>query len=349
VRLLKWLFGIALIFFTLAMVAHHWLRIGLLAFIASGVALIALSKIMGDATEQLSHRVGQNIAGFVNVTLGNLAELIVVYILISQGMIDLVQANIVGSIFGNLLFVMGLSVLVGCWRHGTLPLNPFIVTLHISQLFLVGLALFLPTIVNAHLPEASQQAVSNRLAVLLVVVYIGSFFLFLKDKRLEKVKAMAAQLDQDWPLTLSLPALSIAAVATFFMGETLVAELEAFSIQFDLSRSFIGFIILPFLTNIAEHFSAIQSAWKNMPELSLAVAVGSATQVGMVVAPMAVVFGILTGHPMTLQFSQIPFAILMASFIAAYIVLRDNQWNLTEGLMLLASYSAMVITFWYIQ
>ena len=131
------------------------------------------------------------------------------------------------------------------------------------------------------------------------------------------------------------------------MSELLVGEIEPVATTLGWSPMFVGFIILPLLGNIAEHQVAVRAAWQNRPELSLAIAVGSASQVGMIVAPCAVLFGLLLGQPVTLYFAALPLGALLVSLAGGYLVLRDNQWNVNEGIMLVALYAAMVMAFWF--
>src|SRR3989344_1129082 len=156
-------------------------------FCASALALIILSKLMGDATEQLTEHIGQGLAGFFNVTLSNLAELIIIFVAVRSNMIELVQAGIVGSMIGNLLLVMGLSIYVGCRKNGSLSFNPQLGTLLINQLFLVSVTLLLPTLFADRIPANRQGTFSYLLAAMLVGAYIYYYCLSLSDKRFEKV------------------------------------------------------------------------------------------------------------------------------------------------------------------
>lgn len=333
----------AVIFHTFA---HHAVTV----FISSAIALILLSKIMGDATESLSTHVGERSAGLVNVTLSNLAELIIIYVAISNNHIELAQAGIVGSIIGNLLLVMGFSIYVGCKRNCTLTFNHNVAVLFTNQLFLVGATLMLPTLFNDHIPAHRHGTLSNLLAVMLALSYVYFYRLSFTDKRFREVRQQAVEHARDgWGLPKSLLVLLGCGVGAFWMSELLVGEVELVSHQLNLSTMFIGFIILPLLGNIAEHFVAVVAARKGMTELSLSIAIGSASQVGMIVAPCAVLFGILTGNPFLLHFPNMPLAALILSLAASYLVLQDNQWNINEGIMLLAFYGSIALAFAFTQ
>src|SRR3989338_5422496 len=167
------LFGVgAAIAIAVAFLSHHVFHNPSLTFAASALALIGLSKLLGDATESLSYYVGENFAGFVNVSLSNLAELIIIFAAVRSNLIGLVQAGIVGSIVGNLLLVMGMSIYFGCRKHGTLTYSSETASLFINQFFLVAVTLMLPTLFNSGIPEARHQVFSYVLSAMLVAAYL---------------------------------------------------------------------------------------------------------------------------------------------------------------------------------
>ena len=296
-RTIRLLFFVAFAAMAAAFIGRYLIGRPFVTFCASALALIILSKLMGDATEQLTEHIGQGLAGFFNVTLSNLAELIIIFVAVRSNMIELVQAGIVGSMIGNLLLVMGLSIYVGCRKNGSLSFNPQLGTLLINQLFLVSVTLLLPTLFADRIPANRQGTFSYLLAAMLV--------------------------------------------------ELLVGEVEHVARVLELSPAFIGFIIVPLLGNIAEHMVGVVAAYKKMTELSLTMSVGSASQVGMVVAPCAVLFGYLTGNPITLNFTGLPIQLLVISIVGAIVVLRDSEWHKSEGVMMIALYAVIVIAFMF--
>ncbi len=321
----------------------HLLGFSLTTFLVSAISLICISKILGDATEQLSLYVGQNTAGLVNVTLGNLAELIIIFVAVRSNLIELVRGGIVGSIIGNLLLVMGCSIYFGCRKHKKLKFNADTADLFINQLFLVAAALFLPTLFNDKIPENNQQTLTNVLALMLFGAYIYHYLISATDERFNPIEEQVHKIEKKLSLSTSLVVLAGTAIGAFFMSELLVGEVEHIAGYAGVSQTFIGFIILPLLGNIAEHAVAVVAATKKMTELSLSIAVGSASQVGMVVAPCAVLFGVLTGHQITFDFGALPLDLLAITFIAAFLVLRDGEWYINEGVMLIQLYLAIVL------
>lgn len=316
-------------------------------FISSAAALVILSKFLGDATEALSHHVGEQLAGLLNVTLSNLAEIIIIFVAIRAGLIELVQASIVGSIIGNLLLVLGLSIYLGCKKHGTMEFSHDTAILFINQLFLVSGTLMLPTIFGERIPAERQQTLSYWLAGMLVIAYVYFYRLSLVDKRFRVITKQVDQLNLHWSRRSALTVLATCAAGAFFMSELLVNEVDAVGLHFGISKFFMGFVLVPFLGNIAERSVAIMAAKKRLTELSLSVSIGSAAQVAMIIAPAAVLFGALCGNPVTLHFADLPLAALVMSSVLAFVVLHDGKWNINEGAMLIAFYGALVLCFFF--
>lgn len=330
----------------IALFSNYLLAYPLGTFISSACSLVILAKFMGDATEHLAFHVGERFAGLVNVSLGNLAEIIIIFTAVRSGMVDLVKAGIVGSVVGNVLLVMGLSIIIGCRKNHVIKLNASTVTLYINQLFLVGAILILPSIFSEDTPNNYKLIQSYWLAAVLAGAYIFYSVVFSQDERMKSVHAQAhKKIFNGWTLKNSIITLVATSVAAFFMSELLIGDVEVLVEDYKLSNAMLGFMLIPLLGNVAEHFVAVTAAWKGLGELSLSVAVGSASQVGMVVAPAAVLFGAIYGTPLTLDFSGLPFQLLLISLVATFIVLRDNQWRTSEGIMLIVCYLAIMLCF----
>src|SRR5262245_27158916 len=137
-----------LIFIPLAFLARFWgpLHNDVLIFIFSGLAIIPLASWMGKATEHLAAHLGQGIGGLLNATFGNAAELIIALLALSQGLISVVKASTTGSIIGNLLLVLGLSITAGGVKYEHQKFNRTAVRAGTTSLLLAAIALFTPTI-----------------------------------------------------------------------------------------------------------------------------------------------------------------------------------------------------------
>ena len=346
---MKLLIGVLGVAVGVAYLGEYGFNIPIMAFLPSAAALVILSMIIGEATEQLSTHIGQRMAGLINVTLSNLAELIIIYTAISANEIELAKAGIAGSIVGNLLLVKGSSIIVGCLRHKTLSFDPNVATLYINQLFLVGSTLFLPTMFSTSIPVHLHGKLSGWLAAMLFGAYVFYIFISRRDERYQPVHEQSKSVVHHWHPAVSVAVLIGSTAVAFHMSHIMVAHVEHFAQTTGWSESFIGFMLLPIIGNLAEHLPAVRWARRKMVELSLSISVGSASQVGMVVVPFAVLFGFLTGHPFTLDFSGLPLHLIVLSFVGTFLVLRDNQWSLSEGIMLVALYIAMMISFGFTQ
>src|SRR5258706_8494053 len=118
---LDWL----LVFVPAVLVLKYWpvMHNDVALFICSGLAIIPLAGIMGRATEHLSERMGEGIGGLLNASFGNAAELNIALMALHKGLIGVVKASITGSILGNVLLVLGASVLAGGWKFSHQKFN----------------------------------------------------------------------------------------------------------------------------------------------------------------------------------------------------------------------------------
>ena len=193
---MKWFVALLVATIAVAFICQRWWHVPAIIFVASGIALMILSYFLGEATEQLSTHVGDKAAGLINVSFSNLAELIIIFVAVRANLIDVVRAGIVGSIMGNILLVMGLSIIVGCRRNGTLQHNPDTATLLINQLFLVGSVLMLPTLFNDHIPLVNRLPFSYWLAIMLAGAYVYYYVLSFRDKRFAEIKSQHQEIRQ---------------------------------------------------------------------------------------------------------------------------------------------------------
>lgn len=328
-----------------------------LSFGAPALCLIGLSVILGKATTQLSNYVGPRTAGLVEVSLSNLAELIIIFNALNAGMLDLVLAGIMGSMLGNLLLIQGLSSFVACKRRakidqekiGTLPYSPAVSTLYVTQLFVATILLSLPTICRRFIPDEREMAFSNILAVMLVLSYVFYYWLSFHDARFKEVAKQARALDHEWSKKKTIMVILAAGLSTFAMSKILVGQVEAVSLSLDLSPFFLGFVLLPILGNLSEQSVAVVAAYQQKAELSLSISLGSASQVSLVIAPAAVLFSNLTGNPLTLQFSVIALIFLFASFTAVAQTMKDHRYNPEGGPMLITCYVAFCVGLYFMR
>lgn len=329
-----------------------------LVFIFAGLGLIPLADLIGEATEELAAHTGPRLGGLLNATLGNTAELIITIFAISEGLLDLVKASITGSIIGNLLLVLGLSLLLGGLKNGLQSFGRRQANLNATMLILAVMALTIPSIfsraIEDELPAAealdAERLLSEGVAVVMIVLYgLSVFYSFrVKEKAEDPMQREPVVHETRWSLRQSLIVLALATLGTVLMSEVLVGAVEHVTETLGLTEFFIGIIIIPLIGNVAEHLVAVQVAIKDEMELSLAISLGSSLQIALFVAPALVFISLLFGQTLLLIFNTFELiALVAASLVAAFIAL-DGESNWLEGAQLLAVYIIIAIAFFFL-
>jgi Ca2+:H+ antiporter len=353
-----------LIFGVLAVVADFLGWNPLLVFIFSSLAMIPLAGLMGEATEALAVRTGPRLGGLLNATLGNAAELIITIMAIREGilnpainehMLELVRASLTGSIMGNILLVLGLSVLVGGLRHGTQRFDRTHAGTNATMLLLAVAALVIPSVFSHNIEIFNHDAVeylSLGVAGVMILIYVLSLIHQLRtsgDHTLDDDGYSAAEQEAPhWSAAVALIVLLISTAAIVWMSELLVGTVEHVVLELGITEFFLGIIIVPLIGNVAEHLVAVTVAAKNKMELSLAISIGSSLQIALFVAPLLVFISLLMGNPLTLVFNEFELIALMAAALIAGLVSLDGESNWLEGAMLLAIYAIIALAFFWL-
>ena len=337
--------------------AAHFLGWGeLTVFVTAAIAIIPLAGWMGQATEEIAVVVGPSLGGLLNATFGNATELIIALIALNEGLITVVKSSITGSIIGNLLLVMGLSMLLGGIKFKEQDFQPVIARMNASSMNLAVIAILLPTAVDFTSPsitEPTLQRLSVSVAVVLILVY-GLTLLFsmkthayLYDVGTAEEEGMETEHHEAPNLTLWIGVLLAATLVVAIESEWLVGSLEVATEQLGLSELFTGVILLPIIGNAAEHATAVTVALKNKMDLSLSVAVGSSMQIALFVAPVLVIAGWLMGQPMDLDFNNFELIAVAVSILIANSISSDGSSNWLEGTLLLATYTIIGLAFFF--
>lgn len=353
-------FGL-LIFIPISVAAHvlHWGELAV--FITAALAIVPLAGWMGHATEEIAVVVGPSLGGLLNATFGNATELIIALIALNEGLVNVVKSSITGSIIGNLLLVMGLSMLLGGIKFKEQSFQPVIARMNASSMNLAVIAILLPTAVDFTSPsisEATLQQLSVSVAVVLMLVYALTLFFSMKthaylydvgtceeDGTCEDGENDDGHTPPNLKLWISV--LLGATLLVAIESELLVGSLEVATQQLGLSELFTGVIVLPIIGNAAEHATAVTVALKNKMDLSLSVAVGSSMQIALFVAPVLVLVGWLTGQPMDLDFNNFQLIAVVVSILIANSISSDGNSNWLEGSLLLATYTIIGLAFFF--
>jgi len=333
----------------LAAIAHfaHWGDAWVFALAAIGV--IPLAGYIGSATEALAHYTGPKIGGLLNATLGNAAELIITLVAIREGLLELVKASITGSILGNLLLVMGMSILLGGLKNGIQKFDRKQAGNYAVLLALTISALVVPSFFGHSMGDEGSvgvETLSLGVAGVMVVLYALGIFYSLKYSE-SPISAENAGDHQKptYSISTAIIILGAATLGVVLLSELLVGAVEVVVSQFGLSEFFIGIILIPIVGNVAEHLVAVQSAYHNRMELSIEISLSSSLQIALLVAPLLVFISLAMGHPLTLMFNTFELVSLGAGVIIAALVSMDGESNWLEGASLLAVYLILGLAF----
>jgi Ca2+:H+ antiporter len=335
-----------------------------LIFATSAIGVIPTAALMGRATEELADRAGPGIGGLLNVTFGNFPELLIAFFALREGLHEVVKASIIGSVLGNILLVMGGSMLVGGLRRERQSFNRRAARSQATMLILASAALVMPAVFalveGGGLPKpgaelvdfsSSVEDLSLTVAIVLLVAYAGGlWFSLISHRDLFNPPADVEEVEgaEPWSIRRSVILLAIAGIAVGVMSEILVGSIAETAESVGLTEFFIGAVIVAIVGNAAEHWVAVYVAAKDKMDLAVNIAVGSAAQVALFVGPLLVVVSFFVGpQPLPLVFNGFELGgILLAVIIASHITGQgESTWF--EGLMLLALYTVLAAAFLY--
>lgn len=340
---------------------------GLWVFVVSCLAIIPLAGLMGRATENLAETLGAGIGGLLNATFGNAAELIIAMIALSKGpeMYPLVKASITGSIIGNILLVLGLSILLGGLRFPRQQFNRTAAGMGATLLTLASVGLIVPTlhyyvlqssVELAQGGERSLETLSEEIAGILAVIYLLSLVFSLKTHRHlfsgseDEVREVVAEHHPEWSRKVAVTILLAATVGVAWMSEILVGSVEHAAQSMGMTRVFVGVIVVAVIGNAAEHSTAVLMALKNKMDLAVHIAVGSGIQIALFVAPVLVFASMLMGyaHPLDLHFTPLEVITVALSVGVLALVSLDGETHWMEGVMLLGVYVIFALAFYHL-
>ena len=321
-----------------------------LIFLIAAAAILGLAWIVGLSTERLGAITGPQVGGILNATFGNIAELIIAFFALQAGLIEVVKASITGSIIGNLLLVLGASVLLGGWRNGTQRFSRQVAGSNAALLVLAAIGLFIPAVFaasTARPTEGSLVEESVLVSLLLILGYIISLVYGFSNpaETLGGHEPAAGHGGPAWTGRTAVFVLLAAAVLLAVLSEILVGAIEPFLERFHLSAFFVGVILIPTIGNLAEHLVAVQLAYKNKMEFAMAVSFGSSLQVALFVGPVLVLLGLIVDQPMDLVFEPLEVAAVGAAVGISALIAFDGESNWLEGALLMLVYVILAVSF----
>jgi len=326
-----------------------WSEAHTLLFVLSILAIVPLAGLLSRATESVAAKTGDTVGGLLNATLGNLTELVIALTALHAGQYMLVKASIVGAIVANTLFMVGASFLLGGLKHHVQEYNRTSARLQAGLLFLATVALLIPSAVfEADSPTvvAFTQELSAGLAVLLLAAYGLSMIFSLKTHRQFLASAAGGEdAEMPWPLSLALTTLAGVTVLIALVSEVFVESVQQAAATFGMTPAFVGFIVVALVGGAAEMASAFSGARKNRLDLSIGIALGSAAQIALFVAPVLVLLSYVIGpSPMNLQFWPGAVVMMLIATTAVSMVTNSGHSAWFFGVLLLMVYLIFAMT-----
>jgi Ca2+:H+ antiporter len=318
-----------------------------LLFLLSVLAIVPLAALLSRATESVAERTGDAIGGLLNATLGNLTELVIALTALQAGQYMLVKASIAGAIVTNTLFMLGGAFLIGGLRHHEQQFNRFSARVQSSLLFLATIALLMPSLVaRAEGRESMTQTLSLGLALLLIVAYGLSMLFSLKTHKEIFVSAGHGDGgDTTWPMPVALVTLAVVTVLVALISEVFVESVQQAADTLGMSPAFVGFVVVAIVGAAAEMTSAFSAAAKDRLDLSVSIALGSAVQIALFVAPLLVIVSYVIGpKPMSLEFWPGSIGMMLIATMAATLMTNGGRSAWFVGVMMIMVYAIFAMT-----
>jgi Ca2+:H+ antiporter len=318
-------------------------------FVLSVLAIVPLAALLSHATESVAAKTGDTVGGLLNATLGNLTELVIALAALRAGQYTLVKASIAGAIVTNVLFMLGASFLLGGLKHHVQEYNRASARLQAGLLFLATIAMLVPSVLSGadSLAEpAFVEKLSLSLAVLLIAAYGLGLLFSLKTHREFFASAEHQEAGETpWPLGLALATLAGVTVLVALVSEVFVESVQQAAVAFGMTPAFVGFIVVALVGGAAEMASAFSAARKNRLDLSVGIALGSASQIALFVAPVLVILSyIIAPAPMDLQFWPGAVIMMLIATMTASLVTNSGRSAWFVGVLMLMVYLIFAMT-----
>jgi Ca2+:H+ antiporter len=321
-----------------------------LLFVLSVLAIVPLAALLSRATESIAAKTGDTVGGLLNATLGNLTELIIALTALRAGQYVLVKASVAGAIVTNTLFMLGACFLLGGLKHHVQEYNRNSARLQAGLLFLATIALLVPSMLAEKTPVGGSAEFSQTLSLGLSLVLIGSYalgmlFSLKTHQELFGGASHEAHDEVTWPTTLALGTLAGVTVLVALVSEIFVESVQQAAETFGMTPAFVGFIVVALVGGAAEMASAFSGARKNRLDLSVGIALGSASQIALFVAPVLVLLSYVLGPaPMDLQFWPGAVAMMLIAAMTASLVTNSGRSAWFIGVLLLNVYLIFAMT-----
>ena len=318
-------------------------------FVLSILAIVPLAALLSMATESVAAKTGDTIGGLLNATLGNLTELVIALAALGAGEYTLVKASIAGAIVTNSLFMLGGSFLLGGLKYHVQEFNRSTARLQAGLLFLATVALLIPSAISRAdaTPEALfTEKLSIGLSVLLMLAYaLGLVFSLKTHREFFGSAAHVVEEEEPWPIGVAVATLVVVTVLVALVSEVFVASVQDAALALGMTQAFVGFIVVALVGAAAEIASAFSGARKNRLDLSVGIALGSAAQIALFVAPMLVLLSYVVGPaPMSLQLWPGAVTMIVIATLTAALVTTSGRSAWFIGVLVLVVYATLALT-----
>jgi Ca2+:H+ antiporter len=341
--------AVLLVFLPAAAASLYFGGPAVFTFFAAAVALVYLAAAMGWATEILASRAGPTVGGLLNATLGNAAEFIIALVGVRAGLAVVVKASLTGSILGNSLLVLGAAFLAGGLRHKEQTFNVRAASMGATLMVVAVSALLMPSLLHfvGRAAEISEHRLSLAISVVLLVAYGASIVFSLVTHR----HAFPHHRDERPPrggrFLWAAAVLALTTAGIVAAAELLVSVIEPTAHALGWGEVFIGVVVVAVAGNAAENFAAILVAWRNRMDLALTITQGSSMQIALLVAPLVVIISYVWPEPLDLIFTPLEVAAVALSMLIVSLITADGESNWFEGVLLLALYAIIAVTFFF--
>jgi Ca2+:H+ antiporter len=344
-----------LVFIPAALVMEHGGAPAPWIFFAAALAIVPIASLIVRATEQIATYTGDAVGGLLNATFGNAPELIIAFVALKAGLLDMVRASLIGAILANLLLALGIAFLLGGMRHRDQVYNAGAARVYSSMMLIAAISLMVPSAFSRFFGAEEtlhEEALLNiGLAVVLLAAY-GLYLFFMLGTHPDFFRAEGedeAHEGARWSLPRAVASLVVASVLAAWMSEVLVGAAEGTGRALGMSQVFIGIVFLAIVGGAAESGSAIAMARRNKMDLAVGIALGSCIQIALFVAPVLVIVSyFIAPRPLELAFSRPEIGSLLMAVLIGAMVAGDGRSNWYKGVQLVTVYLVIALMFYFI-
>jgi len=323
----------------------------ILRFVVAAVALSLLAMNVSSGTEQVGNYLSAGATGVLQAALGNLPELLVCAFSLRAGLLEVVQAALIGSILANSLLVLGVAIVVGGIKHGRMRFDAESPRMIVSLMMVAVAALAFPTLAaELHTPAADhEEALSAACAILLLIIFVASLrFTLSADPERSVRHAPPKDTGDHWPLWLAITVLVIASLGAAAVSEWFVSALEPAIHTLGISQAFAGIVVVAIAGNAVENVAGIRLMAKNRPDYAMSVILNSSLLIALVVCPVLVLLSFfLGGAALTLVLPPLLIAALLLTMLTSAIIVNDGETIWLEGVALIGLYAIIAAAFWW--